>query len=203
MSFSADIIFGLVYEAKPYGLFLIENYYCLFKQLDPDAQHKYACTLCNYTVQLIYFMCTLTGCYYSEAGGFLVTNNELTMFNWLRSIEKERNLLVVGYSCSTGAGHVYCYIMDQGKYFKIESSLDEFSAQQTELTSSDVLKELLDIFGLPGFSTIELKEVKIPSDEELVNNALKLLKIPIPPGMKNLYNLLTDPDYPTYEYSKT
>ncbi len=199
MTFSTDIISNLIYELKPHGLFLIDRYYKYFKDLSPKNQHKYVCTLCDYTIQLLHFLCIRTGCYCNKENGFLTTNDVHQIANLLLSSREEKILLVIGYSYED-SGHIFGFIIDHGECFKIESSLDDFSAQMKKITPDDIIKEL---FWILKFSFIEIKIVPIPSDEVLINNAKMIIETPIPPRMINLYNLLTDPDYPTYDYYET
>lgn len=206
MTFSAYLIDNLVYELKPYGLFLIEKSYDSFVYLKPKDQHKYVCTLCDYTIQLIHYLCTLTECNYTREGGFLVTRDGKQIINLLQNIHVEKVLLIV-YYVNQGVGHVFGFIIDNWNCFRIESSLNDFSAQLKESTPNDMLGEIAEII-LNG-SVVRLKMVPIPPDEVLLANTMKIKQIckdtilkkrGIHRKMKNTYNLLTDPDYPTYEY---
>ncbi len=172
MSSSLDTLFDLVYESIPNCLFLIQHHFEYMVGLSDEELHKYVCTLCDYPIQLIYYLCTGVQPNYNE---FSLVTNENIITETSNLLKEDNKILFVTFeSKRVEEAHAYCYIVEEGNYYRVESSLHDFSTQKTETSNDKIVEELTYIF--ERAKSLRIKTMNLPTITSIYNRK-KILDI--------------------------
>ncbi len=159
MNQELPFIFNEINNLRPYCLFIIKAYNDDFVNLDDPCW--YLDTFCLYTIEIIHYLCTLLTLYVKPYNG---------IDYWFE--DTSDSLFIIKYKGDEW-DHIFSYIRINNIYYKLESSLFQFSQRVTIVNNNIIIDELI---GLQD-KNIYYDSIDIPSDYQLMLNSSKIRKI--------------------------
>lgn len=188
-----SLLFKFSEQLIPYCLESISLHRRFYKGIDNKGIHKYTSTLCQYTTKRILGLIT----------GNTWDPINMNDFDYCRLEEffkcEDNNFLLFQFSYP-GAGHVLGYIKLQGEYYKIESSLNEFSQQFTKTDPAQIREYIYTIVNDKNMYNIEIGSCAVPDNDVIEHNFTILRNTPISDTNFDTHKiLLENTNYNYYE----
>lgn len=167
-----SLLFTSSEQLIPYCLESIWSHRRFYTKLDDEGIHKYISTLCHYTTKRILGL--ITGNTWDPINMSEFEYSELEEF-----FKKEDNMFLLFQYSHSDMGHVLGYIKLDDKYYKIESSLNEFSQQFTITNPPQIRTEIYTTVNDKFIFNIEMASCVIPNNNIIQHNFEILKASPI------------------------